>query len=134
MVSNVDESSVRSKGIKIGLAVVLLAAAGLIALSQGRSEVEQPDTPDTATTYVCIECSQAEDLTPAAYVKICDAGGVQEGQGNLRGAALLKCSKCGAFGMVKGTRCPKDNTPVPRIDKTGRDGRCPKCNWAPSSN
>lgn len=126
------ESSGRSTAIKIGLGVVLLAAAGLIALSQRSTTVEQPDTPDTATLYVCVECGHGEALTPAAYVQRCEGGGVQEGQGKLRGAALLKCSKCNGFGMVKGTTCPKDGSPVPRINKNGEAGSCPKCKWSSS--
>lgn len=126
------EPSGRAKAIKIGLAVVLLGAAGLIALSQRSTAVEQPDTPDTATLYVCVECGHGEGLTPAAYVQLCEGGGVQEGQAKLRGTALLKCSKCSAFGMVKGTTCPKDGAPVPRVSKAGEPGSCPKCKWNPA--
>jgi hypothetical protein len=127
MASGTDEPSVRSQGIKIGLIVVLLAAAGLIAYTQARSDLEQPDTPDTATTYVCVECNHGFDLTPAKYVALCESGGFQVGEGHLRGTGFLRCPECQKFGGVKGTRCPKHGTPIPRITKDGRPGRCSKC-------
>lgn len=128
MAINADEPSGRSKGIKIGLAVVLLAAAGLIALSQRDSKVEQPDTPDTATTYVCLECGHAEELTAAAYAdRVVSEREDRAKAGSAGEASRLKCPGCKKLAVVMGGRCAKDGTPVPQQGKDGRPGRCSKC-------
>jgi len=117
--------------LKIGLIVVLLAAAGVISYRHTRSDLEQPDTPDTASTYVCVECNAAIDLTAAQYAK--KASEDRENTkplGELRGYSFLKCPTCQKYGVIRGARCPKDGTPIPQQTKDGKPGRCKKCGYA----
>lgn len=128
MASNADDPSGRSKGIKIGLVVVLLAAAGMITFARQGSKVEQSDAPETATTYVCRECGHGEDLTAAAYAeRVVRERADRAKAGASGGASNLKCPKCQKLTMVMGGRCPADGTPIPQQDKDGRPGRCSKC-------
>jgi len=131
MAGRADEASVPNKGIKIGLIVVLLGAAGLIAYTQRSTRVEQPDTPETATTYVCVECGHGIDLTAAQYAKMVTEGNRQRKEaGDLRGSSSLQCPKCQKFAVVMGGRCPKDGSPIPQQSKDGKPGRCKKCGYA----
>jgi hypothetical protein len=131
MAATADESSMPNKGIKIGLIVALLGAAGVIAYTQRSTKVEQPDTPDTATTYVCGECGHGVDLTAAEYAKMVTEGNKErQRRGEPRGPSSLKCPQCQNYAMAIGVRCPKDGTPIPPRSKDGKPGRCKKCGHA----
>lgn len=129
MAGGADDGSVPNRGIKIGLIAVLLGAAGLIAYTQRSPSVAQPDTPDTATTYVCTECGHGVDLTAAKYADMVIEGNKRkkEAGGEPQGQSSLQCPQCQKYTLVLGARCPKDGTPIPQQGKDGRPGRCKKC-------
>lgn len=131
MTNGIDESLVRGRGIKIGLIVALLVVAGFITYAQSRTDIEQPDTPDTVTTFVCMECNHAIDITAAEYADMVRAQTLERDQASEpgRGGSQLRCPKCEKPAMILGTRCPNDGTPVPQQTKDGKPGRCPKCGW-----
>ncbi len=131
MSGRADEGSVPNKGIKIGLIVVLIGAAGIIAYTQRSTTIEQSDTPETATTYVCMECGHGVDLTAARYAEMVAEGNKQKEQmGEMRGSSFLQCPQCQKFALGMGGRCPKDGTPIPQQTKDGKSGRCKKCGYA----
>jgi len=131
MASDTDQFSVKTQGVKIALIVLCLGTAGFIAYTSTRTELEQPDTPDTATTYVCVECGEGMDLTAAEYAKISAGDRVRQAPvGELRGYSFLECPKCHKHAVVRGARCPKDQTPIPQATKDGKPGRCKKCGYA----
>ena len=131
MAANASNESSSVRPWQIILLVALLAGAGFLFLRPRASEMEQPDSPETAQTYVCLECGHGFDLTPAKYEQLDKAGGVQvTSVGTLKNAVFVRCEKCQKPACLSGARCPKDGTPVPRADKTGRPGHCSKCNWA----
>lgn len=129
---NSEHPSSRSSAIKIAVAIAALVAAGTFAAYNwiGSKEVEQPDTAESASTFVCLECKHTFDLTPAAYVELNRSGDIQVMNGSeTRGRRWVRCPQCQKFAAVLADRCPRDNTAVPRYGKDNKIGRCPQCNW-----
>lgn len=133
MMNGSDEPSARGKAIKIGLVVVLLGAAGVIAYTRsGSGKVEQLDTAETATTYVCVECSHSIDLTAAQYAEmVAKNHAEQPASKEPRGDSALRCPNCQKPALGMGVKCPKDGTAIPLRTKDGKTGRCKKCNYSP---
>lgn len=122
----------KSPVLKITIAVVALLAAGAYTTYTlvGSDRVEQPDTAESASTFVCLECHHTFQLTPAAYVKLNRSGDIQVTNGDgPRGRRWVRCPQCRKFAAVLADRCPQDGTAVPRYGKDGKTGRCPRCNW-----
>jgi hypothetical protein len=123
-------SSFRRQKVLGIVAVVALAAAWALYALRTPGRVEQPDTPDSASTYACLDCGHAFDLTPAGYVRLAEAGKVKSAEGQeQRGRRLVQCPQCRKFSATLSDKCPKDGTVIPRFDKHDKAGRCPKCGW-----
>jgi anaerobic selenocysteine-containing dehydrogenase len=122
------QESSRRQVILGAIAAAVLVAAGGLYFVRTRTDEGQPDTPDTAQTYVCLDCGHGEELTPARVDEALKNGKLQSSDpSNPRAPSYLQCAKCGKFMVVPGSRCSKDNTPVPGVDKAGKPGCCPKC-------
>lgn len=118
--------------IKVGVLVVVLAAAGYFAL-RSDGDTDQIDTPDSAAPYMCVECNTPFGLTPAGYERLSKSGGVKtitKGESR-RGEVRFRCPKCEKFGGVPALVCPKDKTTFANISVKGQPNKCPKCGWLP---
>lgn len=126
-----ESPSTRGRAVKVALVVVLLGVTGFITYSRTRAEPGQLDTPESADTYVCLECGQSFALTPAKLDNLLRNGGVQTRTlGALKGTPFVRCEKCGQFAALMARICPNDGTPLSPRGKDGKPGKCPKCGWS----
>lgn len=127
------EQSEPSNKRKTIILIVALAALAIAAVAVGwrNREEKQPDTPESAMTYICTECKHVYALTPAGYEKLSREGGIKAPDNRESGGIVLfRCPSCGKFAAVPAVECPNDGTKLPRRLPNGRPGRCPKCNWS----
>ena len=114
-----------------GLALVLVLAVVAVFAWRGDDESAQLDTPESAVPYVCLACEKVFDLTPAAYVKLTEEGGVKPpADPEQGGVVMLRCPGCAEFAAVGASICKEDGTPFPRRLANSQPGQCPKCGWS----
>ena len=125
-----EEGGTRSLVVKIAVIVVALGAA-LFFVLRGDSEGEQPDTEESADTYICLNCGHVFKLTPAEVAELGEEGG--SGVLNEKKGLRFPVYRCPECGQIKGTQadeCPTHHTFFPRRLEDGTLGRCPECGWS----
>jgi len=109
------------KALKIGISVVLLAAALAITLFTGDGSDALPDTPESSVKWRCsdADCQHVFDLSALKSA---------EAQTRAQSKAPIHCTKCGqklAYQVIGCQNCGGlfFGTEVP-----GATGECPVCN------
>jgi len=112
------------------VALVALAATAVVSAWRNRDE-RQPDTPESAISYICLECKHVFKMTPADYERISKDGGVKApADAQTGGMVQFRCPSCKKLASVQAVACPNDGTMIPRRLPDRKPGRCPKCNWS----
>jgi len=115
------------KAVKIGIVVVLLAAALAITLLTGDGAEPLADTPESSIKWRCADCEHTFDLT---------AFKSGEAQRRAQAIAPIHCVHCDEQSAYQVIACPECGTLYFGSEAPGSTGRCPKCNpdaspWQP---
>src|SRR5215475_11998410 len=93
------------KGVKIGVIVVCLGLAGYL-FARGRHNTDEiPDTPESATTWMCRACNHDYSLTAKQF----DIEERRVTRKQDRGIGPLICPQCGKEEAWRANRCPTHN-------------------------
>lgn len=119
--------------LKIAVIVVALAGA-VFFLWRSRSEEEgQPDTAESAVTYICIDDGHTFEVTPAGFKRMSEEGKVKSSEADSElggGVVLLICPTSGQSTAVRAIQCPHDQTWFARRLPDRTVGKCPRCGWS----
>ncbi len=115
------------KALKIGIAVVLLAAALAITMLTGDGSEPLPDTPESNVKWRCSDCEHTYDLSSLKSA---------EAQTRAGATAPIHCAKCDVKAAYQVIGCPECGTLYFGSEAPGSTGQCPKCNpdaspWEP---
>ena len=84
---------------------------------------EIPDTPESATTWMCRACKHDFSLTARAF----DIEERRVSRKRDRGFGPLTCPKCQKIDAWRANRCPIHHRMFFVADVPGSDGLCPDC-------
>jgi len=116
---------------KVAVIVVVIGAAIIFFFRGGAEEEAQLDTPESATTYICLDDGHVFKLTPAAWEKLSKDGGIKTPNEDSRiGLTLVRCPTTKEYSAVRAAQCPNDQTWFPERMKDFTPGKCPKCGFA----
>ncbi len=115
------------KSLKIGVAVVLLAAALAITLFVGDGAEPLADTAESSVKWRCTGCEHTFDLSALKSA---------EAQRRAQGTAPIHCAKCDEKTAYQVIGCSDCGTLFFGSEVPGSTGQCPKCNpeaspWEP---
>lgn len=114
--------------MKIGIAVVLLAAALAITLFTGDGIEPLADTPESNVKWRCADCDHTFDLSALKS---------GEAQTRAQAKAPIHCEKCDKKMAYQVIACPACGTLFFGAEVPDSTGMCPKCNpeaspWKPT--
>ena len=123
------------KGLKIGIAIIAFAAAGVVYFITSRPEALPAEVVEaTMVDLICESCGEHSQDTAENLDKVEVPGGVKqpgEGEGAVRRLARLPskypCPKCGQTTAVHARLCPDHNVYYPVTSADGGRGKCPQC-------
>ncbi len=115
------------KALKIGIAVVLLAAALAITVLSGDGVDPLADTAESSVKWRCTECEHTFDLSALKSA---------EAQTRAQATAPIHCTECEEKAAYQVIACPDCGTLYFGSEAPGSTGQCPKCNpdaspWEP---
>ncbi len=106
------------KNIKVIIAGVAIVAALGIFIMVGSGEESIPDTDDTRTDWICLDCNHPFTLTAGEYESVSKSDN----------GSFVKCSGCGNIKGVRAATCPSCQSKYATMDANGKDATCTKCN------
>ncbi len=127
-------------GIKIGVSIAILGAAGLLWYRLSGPE-DIPDDPQSVTYWKCADCDHVMELTDRGYHQrralTHQAMSQQSDKGTVqvvgRARALQKvliCENCEHISAHNSNKCPDCATVFRDRNKDGSYNLCPECGWA----
>jgi len=110
-----------NQGVKIGIAVVALIAAGaMLFLFSGRKEQSMANADETKTLWMCTSCNEPVDITAGQIQQLAkDSGGP---------APPYLCSKCKEKKLFRAMKCDKCGSAYFPSGVPDSTGVCKQCN------
>ncbi len=125
-----------SKGIQYGALVAVVAiGAGYYTLRAARKDTidRPPDTPESATHWVCDRCGAHVQLTAREEQRWEGDGTHVDRRAGASHVIRFKCDKCGTFTLCRAKECPEHKVWFVLVDSNDLQRTCPECAKKPGS-
>ncbi len=112
------------------LLVLLLGVAGLAGwfFVRGDPEKKLPDTAESATQWICVQCKKKIDLTARQFEEWRKSPDKIRRDPNYDASQVVFwCDDCKKFSVVRAFFCREHNLWYWTKDPEGRTGSCPEC-------